>query len=39
MAAGAVVDDAAVTGISVATVAVFTFSVVAAENIRCCICS
>ena len=35
MAAGAVVNDAAVAVISVATVADFNFSVVEAENIHC----
>ena len=40
MAAGAVVNDAAVAVISVATVAeLCIFSVVAVENIYCCICS
>ena len=39
MAAGADVNDATVAVISVATVAVVFFSVVAVENIYCCICS
>ena len=39
MVAGAVVNDAAVAVISVATVAVVFFPVVADENIYCCICS
>ena len=39
MAAGAVVNDAEVAVISVATVAVVIFSLVAVENIYYCICS
>ena len=39
MAEGAVVNDAAVEVISVATVAVVFFSVVAVENLYCRICS